>query len=129
MVDDGGRAIAGLTGYVIGPEPEKIADDFPALFRSLQELENRALNSWYVNVLATYPEYRGKGMESRLLDLAEDIARSEGLERMSIIVAGNNTGARRFYERKGYSEIATAPSGKGDWTSEIEDWVLLVKAI
>lgn len=40
--------------------PKLIGDDFPALFRLLQELENKGLECWYVNVLACYPEYRGK---------------------------------------------------------------------
>ena len=53
--------MASLTGYVIGPDPEPIGADFPALFRPLQELENQALDSWYVNVLACYPEHRGEG--------------------------------------------------------------------
>ena len=35
--------------------PKLVGDDFPALFRLLQELENKALESWYVNVLACYP--------------------------------------------------------------------------
>ncbi|MGK9337970.1 N-acetyltransferase family protein [Sinorhizobium meliloti] len=93
VVDFGDGAVASLTGYPIGSEPKPIGDDFPALFRPLQELENRALESWYVNVLACYPEYRGQGLGSRLLTIAEQIAREEALRRMSVIVANNNAGA------------------------------------
>jgi len=77
VVDHGHGAVAGLTGYVIGPEPEPIGEGFPALFRPLQELENEAPDSWYVNVLACYPEYRGQGIGSRLLETAERIAAAE----------------------------------------------------
>ncbi len=45
VVDFGDGAIASLTGYAIGPEPEPIGEDLPALFRPLQELENSALES------------------------------------------------------------------------------------
>jgi ribosomal protein S18 acetylase RimI-like enzyme len=128
VVDFGSGAVAGLTGYGIGAEPEKIGDDFPALFRPLQELENQALESWYVNVLACYPDYRGQGLGSRLLDLADEIARAEGYDRMSVIVADENVGARRLYERKGYSELAKAPCAKDGWDTETENWVLLVKS-
>ncbi|MEX0351357.1 MAG: N-acetyltransferase family protein [Paracoccaceae bacterium] len=127
VIDHGDGAVAGLTGYIIGPEPVEISDDFPALFRPLQELENQALDSWYVNVLACYPEYRGQGLGSDLLDLADNIARAEGLHRMSVIVAGNNDGARRLYERKGYQTTATAPCLKEGWQTEAEDWLLLMK--
>ena len=129
VVDYGDGAVAGLTGYEIGNEPEPIGEDFPALFRPLQELENLALQSWYVNVLASYPDYRGKGLGSRLLAVADDIGRSCGLSRMSVIVASNNTGARRLYERHGYDEVANLPCVKEDWDTDTERWVLLMKEL
>ncbi|MDP5217122.1 GNAT family N-acetyltransferase [Ruegeria sp. 2205SS24-7] len=129
VVDFGSGAVAGLTGYGIGSEPEEIGADFPALFRPLQELENQALESWYVNVLACYPENRGQGLGSQLLDLAEDIARADGYKRMSVIVADENVGARRLYERKGYSELAKAACANDGWETETENWVLLGKSL
>ena len=129
VVDYGKGAVASLTGYVIGDEPTEIGEGFPALFRPLQELENQALGSWYVNVLACYPTHRGKGIGSQLLDLAEEIGRSEGVRRMSVIVASNNIGARRLYERHGYVEKATAPCIKEDWATATESWVLLLKPL
>ena len=129
VVDHGEGAIAGLTGYEIGTEPEPIGDDFPPLFRPLQELENMALDSWYVNVLACYPEHRGKGIGSRLLRLADEIGKSCEKPRMSVIVASNNTGARRLYERHGYDEIASLPCIREDWDTDTESWVLLMKPL
>ncbi len=129
VVDLGNGAVASLTGYTIGAEPESIGEDFPKLIRPLQELENQALESWYVNVLACYPEYRGKGHGSRLLRLAEQIAQDQNLKRMSVIVASNNTGARQLYERHGYEEVATLPCIRDDWETETEHWVLLLKSL
>lgn len=129
VVDEGGGAIASLTGYVVGATPAEIGPDFPALFRPLQELENQALESWYVNVLACYPAHRGRGIGSRLLRLAEGLAEAEGLGRMSVIVANDNHGARRLYQRHGYREAATAPCVREAWPSRTEDWILLLKAI
>ncbi|MBE9640688.1 GNAT family N-acetyltransferase [Salipiger mangrovisoli] len=129
VVDFGAGAIAGLTGYPIDAVPEPVPDDMPEIFRPLQELENLAPASWYVNVLACYPEHRGMGLGSGLLTLAEALAEAEGLGRMSIIVAGDNEGARRLYERQGYAEAARRPCVHGDWDSDLEDWVLLVKEL
>jgi ribosomal protein S18 acetylase RimI-like enzyme len=129
VVDLGNGAVASLTGYTIGAESESIGEDFPELIRPLQELENQALESWYVNVLACYPEYRGKGHGSRLLRLAEQIAQDENLKRMSVIVASNNSGAKRLYERHGYEEAAKLPCIRGDWKTETEHWVLLLKSL
>ena len=50
----------------------------PAVFRPLQALENRALGTQYVNVLATYPEFRRRGVATRLLDEAERQGRGRG---------------------------------------------------
>jgi len=129
VVDYGQGAVASLTGYVIGATPTEIGEDFPALFRPLQELENQALNSWYVNVLACYPEHRGKGIGEKLLDLADEIGRSERVDQMSVIVANNNAGARRLYKRHGYSESARTACIKEDWPTNAESWILLLKSL
>ena len=129
VVDFGNGAVASLTGYTNGADSEPIGDDFPSLFRPLQELENQALESWYVNVLACYPEYRDKGHGSRLLSLAEQIAQDENVKRMSVIVASNNSGARQLYERHGYEEVATRPCIKDGWETDTEQWVLLLKSL
>jgi ribosomal protein S18 acetylase RimI-like enzyme len=102
VIDEGAGAIAALTGYAIGPDPDQPDADTPALFRPLVELEALAPRSWYVNVLACQPAHRGRGHGSRLLELAERIAAAENLPRMSVIVADDNAGARRLYERHGY---------------------------
>ena len=129
VVDEGAGAIAGLTGYAIGAEPTPIGPDFPAMARPLQELENLAPSSWYVNVLAAYPEHRGKGWGARLLALGETIAAERGLERMSIIVADRNAGARRLYERVGYRETARRPIATDGWECDSSEWVLMLKPI
>jgi ribosomal protein S18 acetylase RimI-like enzyme len=49
---------------------------------------------------------RGKGYGGRLLELAEDEARRSGVDRMELNVAGDNDGARRLYERMGYTEMS-----------------------
>jgi ribosomal protein S18 acetylase RimI-like enzyme len=129
VVDYGDGAVASLTGYVVRPEPVPIGDDFPPVFRPLQELENQALDSWYVNVLACYPDHRGKGIGSRLLGVADEIGRSEGVRRMSVIVASNNLGARQLYERHGYKVVTELPCVRGDWATETAAWVLLIKPL
>ncbi|MEM9499178.1 MAG: GNAT family N-acetyltransferase [Pseudomonadota bacterium] len=129
VVDPGKGAVAGLTGYVIGPDPVPIASDFPALFRPLQELENEAPETWYVNVLACYPEHRKKGYGTRLLNVAERLCKAEGLQRLSLIVAGNNTGANRLYESLGYIRTAERPCVRDSWATDTETWNLLIKSL
>ena len=129
VVDHGTGAVAGLTGYAIGAEPQPVGDDTPALFHPLQELENLALGSWYINVLACYPAARGQGIGSRLLRLAEEIAMSEGLGRLSVIVASDNAGARRLYDRHGFEEVARKACVKDSWDTATDQWLLLMKPL
>lgn len=129
VVDFGEGPVASLTGYAIGPTPEPIGAALPALFRPLQELENLALNSWYVNVLACFPETQGQGIGTHLLTLAEKIAADRGISRMSVIVSDDNHGARRLYERVGYAEKARRRCVSDGWQTGIQNWVLLTKEL
>ena len=128
VVEVDGRVIASLVGYPLPDEPEPIDEaSMPAMFVPMQELENLAPGTWYVNVLASYPEFRGQGYGTRLLEIAERLAMEAGKAGLSIIVADANAGARRLYERSGYREIATRLMVKEGWESPGKSWVLLVK--
>lgn len=48
---------------------------------------------------------------------------------MSVIVANNNTGARRLYERHGYEVAATLACVKEAWETDTEHWVLLNRSL
>ena len=128
-IDEGHGVVAALTGYIVADTPEVIDDDTPRLFRALIELENLVPGSWYVNVLATLPEARGKGHATRLLTLAETLARDAGCETMSIVVADTNSAARALYQRQGYDETATRPIDHDGWESASREWLLLVKPL
>ena len=129
LIEHAGEAAGALIGYLIPDPPEPIPADMPAMFRPLQELENLAPGTWYVNVLAVVPEHRGEGLGGQLLDLAEETGRARGAAGMSVIVSDANTGARRLYERKGYGESAARPMVKDDWENDGTRWVLLTKGL
>lgn len=98
------------------------------MFVPLQQLEDLVPGTWYVNVLATYPDYRGKGYGTELLKVAQEIARSTNASGMSIMVSDANTGARRLYERNGFKEIASRDMVKEEWKNDGDKWILLKKS-
>ena len=125
---DGDDVVAALIGYPLADSPEPVDyDEMPGMFVPLQELEDIAAGTWYVNVLASYPECRGKGYGTDLLEIAEQLAEDTGRAGMSIIVSDANDGARRLYERCGYTETARRRMIKDDWDNRGENWVLLEK--
>ncbi len=129
VVEADGRVVAALIGYPLPDAPEPIEyDRMPPLFVPLQELENLAPRTWYVNVLATYPAYRGRGYGTRLLGIADRLTAATDRTGLSIIVSDANAGARRLYERCGYAEVAVRPMVKERWENPGDNWVLLIKA-
>jgi ribosomal protein S18 acetylase RimI-like enzyme len=123
-----GQVTAALIGYALPDAPQPISQDMPPMFVPLQELENLAPGTWYVNVLAAYPEHRGKGQGRALLGIADRIAASETRRGLSIIVCDANSGALRLYQRCGYREQARRKKVKEDWVAPGTDWVLMVKS-
>ncbi len=66
-------------------------------------------NVWYdgpvalLDELYVAPELRGRGLGTALLAAAEAVTRQRGGELLEINVDGDDTDARRFYERHGYA--------------------------
>jgi ribosomal protein S18 acetylase RimI-like enzyme len=124
-----GRVAAALIGYALPDRPEPVPDTMPAMFVPLQELEDLAPGTWYVNVLAAYPDERGKGYGRALLGIADRLAAAGKRPGLSIIVSDANTGARRLYERCGYREAARRAKVKEHWQTAGTEWVLLTKPL
>jgi ribosomal protein S18 acetylase RimI-like enzyme len=125
-----GECVACLIGYPQPERPEPI--DYaatPPIFVPLQELENLAPNSWYVNVLAAYAKHRGQGLGTKLLAIADELADAVGMSRLSLIVADTNESARRLYHRRGYREAGARPMVKESWENDGRNWVLLTKTL
>lgn len=124
-----GKVAACLLGYPAALEPEPIAPDTQPLFVPLIELENMAPGSWYLNVLATYPEYRGRGLGSALISKAEAVTRATGRKTISLIAEDTHQDALRLYRAKGFTEVARRPVVKEDWQVDASEWILFTKAL
>lgn len=124
-----GHVAGGLVGYRLPSEPVEIGPDFPPEFVPLQELENLAPGAWYVNILATLPAFRGKGVGTAMLAQAERIAEDCGADSISIIVFSSNPGAERLYRRTGYREVARRKMEVPGWAHSRCEAILLIKPI
>lgn len=128
VCDPGDGAEAVLMGNPISEEPADPMEADPE-FRALVELENMVPRTWYLNVLATLPEARGKGHATRLIAIAEEIARAGGHDEISLIASDANDLALPLYRKTGYDERARRPMVKGGWDGPGSEWILMVKAL
>jgi len=106
---DGGVA-ALMLAYPLPEHSDVNLDEVPDLVRPLEKLEQRVPGTFYINILATYPQYRGMGLGTKLLKAAHALASGAGCSELSLQVFEQNEDAVRLYERRGYREIARLPA-------------------
>jgi ribosomal protein S18 acetylase RimI-like enzyme len=126
-----GQVAASLVGYRLD-DPYDLAGSLaetPDIVRPLVRLEAKAPGSWYVNVLATFPEFRRKGIGARLLAIAEEKARKEQARALSVIVASWNEPALRLYAKAGYAAAAREAALPFPGCPHKGDWVLMVRSL
>lgn len=130
LAEIGGEIAGGLIVYPLDdPYDLSNLDEMPSHVHPLVRLEAQAPGSWYVNVLATFAEFRGQGIGAHLLAVAEEKARAAGANTMSIIVGSWNEGATRLYERAGYKTIASEAAILPRDFPRSGDWLLMIKSL
>ena len=67
---------------------------------------------WYIQALAVSPDFRGKGIGTQLLSLAEKRAREHGAATLALDVASDNAGGIRLYSRFGFETQYTSPPAR-----------------
>jgi ribosomal protein S18 acetylase RimI-like enzyme len=128
--EEGGAVAACLMGYPLRDTTSPLdTAETPPMFVPLQELEHLAMGTWYINVLASFPDFRGRGFGTALLGIAADQAASNRCHGLSLIVSNANRGALRLYERSGYRNVATRPIVRDGWEHTGTEWLLLIKPL
>lgn len=95
-----GRPVGLLHAYPMYTDPAFDPATVDPVLRPYAELEEDA--SYYISGIALEPEYRGRGMGTKMLRLAELRAMTRGLAKMSLIAFEANKASVRLYERLGY---------------------------
>jgi ribosomal protein S18 acetylase RimI-like enzyme len=130
VAEANGEVQAMLLGYRLAePSGTDEPDELPAVVRPLVELESLAPGSWYVNAIATLDQARGRGLGTQLLALAHTLARESGAAVLSLIVASENRGAFRLYQRQGYETVSRRPVVPFPGCHFAGDWVLMTRPV
>ena len=86
-----------------------LADDV-----GIAALDRKSDRTWLLDVLYVRKRARGKGVGTELLRAAAEHAASHGAETLALEVLESNAGARRLYERLGFTtseRVMAAPAG------------------
>lgn len=115
-------------GYIYGASDyDKYQENFSEYIKGVAEIENRrflgeALTEMYDHAIykALYPahlhidilpEYQSKGIGSKLIKAFCDRLKEQNIKGVMLIVGSENEGARRFYERNGFTLLQDKPTG------------------
>lgn len=109
--------------------PKPPGDELPAPLAPLMELGELSASTWYLNVLATFPQFRGRGIGGELMKVAIERARASGVARMSLTMSDANVAARRLYESHGFYELARRAIVKEAWEHVGDNWILMAKDV
>ncbi|MDX2197455.1 MAG: GNAT family N-acetyltransferase [Phycisphaerae bacterium] len=123
------RVAACLFGCPLAESPPPPDGPLPAMLAPLVELQRLVADSWYINILATFPAFRGRGLATALLGLAEARAADARCPRVSLILSNANAVARRLYEKCGFVEVGRRPIVTDGWEHSGTEWTLLAKAV
>jgi ribosomal protein S18 acetylase RimI-like enzyme len=105
-----GREVIGmLHAFLMEDQPEhkEAGEPMDPVLEPYTKLE--VSGSYYISAMATFPEHRGKGLGTRMLEIANGRARENGCPQISLLVFEQNEEAVRLYERKGFEIIDRAP--------------------
>lgn len=120
MLEVAGVVAGMLIAYPLPAAPQPL-DGIPPLAQPLQELENLCPGMLYINAIALYPKYRGRGLGLFLLQRA-------GQGPQALITGDDNAAALALYRRAGFAETARRPAvGDALWQPAHADWVLLTR--
>ena len=124
------RVAGAVLAYLLeDQELEKIDDAVLHVISPLLELSKQAVGTWYVNILAVYAEFRGRGVGAALIDHTLRAGMAAKAKETSLIVE-DDSAAVRLYERSGFKERDRRPFVPVESSSKRDGhWVLMVRPL
>lgn len=118
--------VVGLAQSFLSPEPP--APSLPEL-APLGRLKARIVGHLYLDTIAVLPAARRTGAATALLRDCLARAGAVGAPAVSLLVLGQNHGARATYERFGFAEAARAALQPEHWPIPPQDIVLMTRPL
>ena len=128
MAEVDGEVVGMLLGYRKDDGFEPVPANVTGFMRPIEELEAEANGRWFISMLGVHKHWRGKGVGSVLLEVADGKRQETAAGGIALIVEDANEGARRLYERRGFGVTDRRPMVAYPGGSRPgRDWLLMVK--
>jgi len=102
--------LAGVSlNHIISRQTAAEREALSPVDRVFADLKHHAVGSFYIDILACFPEFRSRGLGSRLIQDAVEKAHAAGCQKICLLAFEENEAAVRLYERKGFQEIRKLP--------------------
>ncbi len=122
-----GRVAGGMIGELTEEYPS--LKDWAPYIEPLASLETRVPGYWSILAIAIYAEFRGKGLASKLLDHAVQLASQSSARGLSIVVEDTNTAAITLYKKKGFETAESLPWLAYGGRIGPNNWLMLTRTI
>jgi ribosomal protein S18 acetylase RimI-like enzyme len=134
MAQQGLRAIGMVHAFPIdglagAPSDPRLTADRLAVLAPIAMLDEQARGSYYINVVAVYPDCRGGGIGNRLLERAMSDARQQGFAEASLVVFEQNSRAVALYGRLGFKIAARSPVVPHPLVHRTGDMLLMIRRL
>ena len=97
------------------------------LFKPFENLHTPG--SYYIDVVAVYPEFRGQGVGTQLMSLAFSQAKKGGFAELSLVVFEQNVRAVQLYQRLGFKIAKRSPIVEHELIHHSGDLVLMTRPV
>ena len=109
------------------PYPEINYDEEQEWEIPFLELEKSAAGSCLLQAISVLPEYRGQGHAHALLSKAEEVAKDNGVNKITLQVEAINQIALKIYTNSGYAESARRELVPFPFSQDTGDIILMEK--
>ena len=109
-----GEVAGGMNAYPLDGSWQSARDDLLTeerlrVLRPMIELDAEAAGSYFINILAVFPEYRHAGIARRLIELACNEARKAGMAAVSLATFEDDARLIDYYLGIGFRVAASRP--------------------
>jgi GNAT superfamily N-acetyltransferase len=129
-----GRVLGGMNCFPHAmfdksPSDPLLAGPRLAPTQNLWDLEQHALGSFCLNMIAVHSEARGSGVGNLLMAECLQLAEESGLPRVTLSTFEEDRGLMAFYGRHGFEVLARAPIPADCGIAYTGNWVLLAREV